>query len=130
MARFASSNDRDYPTCRLTSCIRPHHLELVTCGENKRRAWLYQEAGDSLSCGSCNDEGEHVPEAWAEVSPPSAAKFQLPVPKTLVELPLNLATRTYAEQRGLQNLPLYFFSVTNGLRHRSLAQRPSRSRSA
>src|SRR5207249_1281429 len=39
---------------------------------------------------------------------------------------LNLETRTYAEHRGLQNLPLYFFSVTNGFRHRSLAQRPSR----
>ena len=30
-------------TCRLTSCINPHHLELVTCGENKKRAWLYQK---------------------------------------------------------------------------------------
>jgi hypothetical protein len=27
-------------TCRLTSCINPHHLELVTRGENKLRAWL------------------------------------------------------------------------------------------
>jgi HNH endonuclease len=30
-------------TCRLTSCINPSHLELVTCGDNKKRAWLYQK---------------------------------------------------------------------------------------
>jgi len=29
--------------CRNTSCINPRHLELVTCGENKRRAWIYQK---------------------------------------------------------------------------------------
>jgi hypothetical protein len=28
--------------CRNTSCVNPAHLDLVTCGENKRRAWLYQ----------------------------------------------------------------------------------------
>ena len=30
-------------TCRLTSCINPSHLDLVTCGGNKKRAWLYQK---------------------------------------------------------------------------------------
>jgi hypothetical protein len=30
-------------TCKLTGCINPSHLELVTCGENKKRAWLYQK---------------------------------------------------------------------------------------
>lgn len=29
-------------TCRNKPCVNPHHLELVTCGENKKRAWLFQ----------------------------------------------------------------------------------------
>src|SRR5262249_57123015 len=45
-------------------------------------------------------------------------------------LPLNFAIRTYAEQRGLQNRPLPFFSVTKGLRQRGLPHMPSLSISA
>src|SRR5262249_108102 len=45
-------------------------------------------------------------------------------------LPLNFAIRTYAEQRGLQNRPLPFFSVTKSLRQRGLPHMPSLSISA
>ena len=47
------------------------------------------EAGESLSCGPCDDAGEHVPEAWAEipgVSEVSRERLTMAAPLPLVML--------------------------------------------